>query len=336
MRARGITYDTGFINAGTTTREGFDPEVVRREMTVIRDELSCTAVRPTGGDVERLDTACAIAAELGLEVWFSPFTCDLTPSELLDFLAECSERAERIRMGGGDVVLVTGAEVSLFTRGFLPGESIVDRLQFLPAAHALEPFPAEVSESLSEFLWEVAAICRARFGGKLGYASLWAEQPDWTPFDFVGIDAYCTQSIAGRYREALRSLRVHGKPVAVTEFGSSTYRGSSGKGALAEDVVVWEGERPVRLARIVERDETEQADAIERMHRAFVAEDIDTSFVHTFGFWHMPHHQDAERDLDRVGFGIVRPLQRGRGSRYPEMRWEPKESFDRVARLFGG
>ena len=43
MLGKGITYDTGFLRAGTSTREPFDPEVVRREMRVIRDDLHCNA-----------------------------------------------------------------------------------------------------------------------------------------------------------------------------------------------------------------------------------------------------------------------------------------------------
>lgn len=31
MHAKGITFDTGFVSAGTTTREPFDPKVVKRE-----------------------------------------------------------------------------------------------------------------------------------------------------------------------------------------------------------------------------------------------------------------------------------------------------------------
>ncbi len=32
MRGKGITYDTGFFYAGVSTRETFDPEVVKRDM----------------------------------------------------------------------------------------------------------------------------------------------------------------------------------------------------------------------------------------------------------------------------------------------------------------
>src|SRR4051794_23026082 len=120
MRAKGISYDTGFINKGVSSREPFDIAVVKRELQIIHDDLHCNAVRLTGGDVQRLDAAAGLAAEAGLEVWFSPFTCDLSYEEMLDLLADCAERAERLRRQGAEVVLVTGGEISLMNNGFLP------------------------------------------------------------------------------------------------------------------------------------------------------------------------------------------------------------------------
>src|SRR5678815_2160873 len=108
MRQRGINYDTGFLNAGTSTRESFDPDVVRREMRIIRDDLHCTAVRITGGDPDRLETAATHAADAGLAVWFCPFTNGLTQDALLTLLADCADRAERLRRRGAEVVLLTG------------------------------------------------------------------------------------------------------------------------------------------------------------------------------------------------------------------------------------
>jgi hypothetical protein len=67
MRANGISYDTGFVRDGRTSREDWDPEVVRRELRIIRDDLGCNAVRVMGGDPERLELAAGYAAELGLE-----------------------------------------------------------------------------------------------------------------------------------------------------------------------------------------------------------------------------------------------------------------------------
>src|SRR6266508_1909158 len=108
MRGNGITYHTGFISVGGSTHEPFDPEVVKREIPIIRDDLHCNAVRITGGDPDRLEIATTHAADVGLEVWFSPFTNDLTTNKLLALLADCAERAERLHRQGAEVVLLTG------------------------------------------------------------------------------------------------------------------------------------------------------------------------------------------------------------------------------------
>ena len=42
MRAKGICYDTGFFNRGVSTHEPFDPEVVGRELRIIREDLTAT------------------------------------------------------------------------------------------------------------------------------------------------------------------------------------------------------------------------------------------------------------------------------------------------------
>lgn len=68
MRGKGINYDTGFLRAGGSTHEPFDPDVVRREMSIIHDDLHCTAVRVTGGDLGRLKIAATHAADAGLDV----------------------------------------------------------------------------------------------------------------------------------------------------------------------------------------------------------------------------------------------------------------------------
>src|SRR2546430_16538514 len=135
MRGKGITYDTSFISDGVSTHEPFDREVVKREMRIIRDDLHCNTVRITGGHPDRLEIAASHAADVGLEVWFSPFTNDLTTDKLLDLLADCAGRAERLRKRGTEVVFVTGAELSLFNKGFLPAATLNERLERLSPPH---------------------------------------------------------------------------------------------------------------------------------------------------------------------------------------------------------
>src|SRR5712692_4845868 len=172
MRGNGITYDTGFFNAGVSTHEPFDPGVVKREMRIIHDDLHCNAVRITGGNADRLEIAAIHAADASLEVWFSPFTCDLTTGELLDFLADCAERAERLRRQGAEVVFVTGAELSLFNKGFLPGDTLNERLELLTQPMRLRELVAEVPARMNAFLGKAVTLVRERFGGKISYASL--------------------------------------------------------------------------------------------------------------------------------------------------------------------
>src|SRR5690349_5468911 len=131
MRGKGITYDTGFLSAGSSTHEPFNPDIVQREMRIIHDDLHCNAVRVTGGVVDRLEIAAISAAEAGVEVWWSPFTDDLTTNALLALLSDCAERAERLRQRGAEVVMLTGSELSLFTVGFLPGATLGERLALL-------------------------------------------------------------------------------------------------------------------------------------------------------------------------------------------------------------
>ncbi|WP_433272071.1 hypothetical protein ACQPZF_15210 [Actinosynnema sp. CS-041913] len=161
MRGNGISYDTGYRNEfGVSTHEPWDPEVVARDLRVIRDDLHCTAVRVTGGDPDKLETAARLAADLGLEVWFSPFTGELTTADLLVLLADCAERAERLRLAGADVVLVTGAELSLFTVGFLPGSNGHERTEALlkTPREQLGPLLAQVPAKINDFLADAVRL----------------------------------------------------------------------------------------------------------------------------------------------------------------------------------
>jgi hypothetical protein len=334
MRANGINYDTGFINAGVSTHEPFDPDVVRREMRVIREDLHCTAVRITGGDPDRLEVAARHAADAGLEVWFCPFICDLTVEETLALLADCAERAERLRGRGADVVFLTGSELSLFTAGFVPGDTFTERAGFLTgASHPRRgEVPARLPARFNDFLGKAVALVRERFGGKISYASLPFEGVDWEPFDIVSTDAgYRSTEDADQYREGVRALAVHGKPVAITEFGCTTHRGAAAKGGHGGMIVEWDGGTPVRLNGDYTRDEREQVVYLREQLDIFNTEGVDAAFVYTFANYHLPHRRDPRADLDMASAGVVKVLEDRHGHTYPDMAWEPKAAFTALA-----
>jgi hypothetical protein len=332
MRAKGITYDTGFFHLGASTREPFDPDVVRRELEIIRDDLHCTAVRVTGGDPDRLEVAATHAAALGLEVWLSPFTCDLTRDQLLELLVDCAERAERLRQRGAEVVFVTGAELSLFTVGFLPGEILAQRFEFLSQPQRLREHIAAIPPAMNEFLGRAVAAVRQRFAGKVSYASILPlEGVDWTPFDIISVDAYRSKQVADQFADGIRTLVAQGKPVAITESGCTTHRGAADKGARGGMIVEYDGPTPTSLDGEYVRDEAEQAAYLRELLDIFDTAGVDTAFVVTFASYYLPHRDNPVDDLDMSSFGVVKVYEDRFGETYPDLKWEPKAAFHALA-----
>ncbi|MGP8299964.1 hypothetical protein ACTPOK_18955 [Streptomyces inhibens] len=68
---------------------------------------------------------------------------------------------------------------------------------------------------------------------RITYASGPWESVDRRPFDVVGVDAYRAAYNATTFWYELREHRGHGKPVAVTEFGTCAYRGAGERGGIA-------------------------------------------------------------------------------------------------------
>jgi len=82
VRIKGVTYDVGRV-LGENWRPVFEPEVVRRELTIIKDDLHCNAVRICGLDISRLENAAGLALELDLDVWLSPELWNKSPERTL-------------------------------------------------------------------------------------------------------------------------------------------------------------------------------------------------------------------------------------------------------------
>ncbi|TDC42596.1 hypothetical protein E1281_36030 [Actinomadura sp. KC345] len=335
MRAKGITYDTGFVRDGRNSRERFDPALAGRELRIIRDDLHCNAVRVTGGDPDRLETAATLAADLGLEVWFSPYPLELTTEEMLSLFADCAERAERLRRTGAEVVFVTGAELSLMNKGFLPGDSLAERVELLNRPERLRELVGEAGGRVNAFLGDAVKLVRERFGGRVTYAAVQLDFVDWTPFDIVSMDLYRSADIADRFTEGVRALVAQGRPVAITEFGSSCFRGAGDVGARGLEIVEYDEDSgaPVRLDGEYARDEPGQAAYLGELLDVFVAEGVDSAFVFIFALYDHPHRPggDPRDDLDLASYGIVKVLEDGHGTTYPDMPWEPKAAFTTVA-----
>jgi hypothetical protein len=339
MRAKGIAYDTGFVRDGEISRERFDLDVVRRELAIIRDDLHCTAVQVVGGDPERLEVAARSAAELGLEVWLSPYPLELTTAEILSLLADCAHRAERLRDAGAEVVFVTGVELSIMNRGFLPGDDIEERVGLLLSQpDGRGERLAAASARLNEFLGEAVAAVRERFRGRITYAAIPFERVDWTVFDIASVELIRSAEVADQFREGVRTLVAQGKPVAITGFGTATWRGAGDVAPRSMEIVEHDDTgRPVGLNGDYLRDEAGQAAYLRELLEIFDVEGVDSAFVYLFALYNYPHRpDDPRRDLDLASVGIVKVLEHGHGTTYPDMPWEPKAAFTAIADYYRG
>lgn len=347
MRHKGIHYDTGTVFRGpgyavSTRRKPPDMVVARRELEIIRDDLHANAVRIVGSDVARLTAVAKVALELGLEVWFSPTFFEFAPEETASRLVAAAAAAAALEEARpGRVIFVAGSELTLFMQGIVSGKSIRERLPQLKSDPGLLR-----DGKLARYLGALATRVRAVFGGPLTYASLVFEQVDWAHFDFVRVDHYRDERVKDRYIEMLQPFLAIGKPVIVTEFGMRTYRGAESSGTLGFGVTdttrLWLHTRPVigrfirsRLKGTFERDEAMQAreigETLDELERSGVAGALLATFVTPGAFI----RQDPRYDLDMDSMSIVKTLPAGRhGTTYPDMTWEPKQSFAVVAQRF--
>ncbi|WP_083402435.1 hypothetical protein [Bacillus sp. MUM 116] len=337
LKVKGVTYDVGMpVIKGELTRESLPLDIVKREMLIIANELHCTAVRITGQDLGRLKMAANVAAEQGLDVWFSPLLYDANEKETFDQIIKSAMICEEIRKQDNKVVLVIGCEFSIFMTGLIPGDNPLKRLEFLtdPSQWTEEFFthPSPI-ERLNKFLTSTVREVRKQFSGPLTYAAgLW-EEIDWNIFDFVGIDAYRDASNANNFRELIRGYKVYGKPIFITEFGCCTYKGASDQGSMGW-LVIDRKSKPWQLNKPLIRDEEEQAKFIIEMLKLFTDEGVDGVFVFTFVTPSYPSNIVPLYDLDIASYSIVRTWNGNETSQAP-LNWEPKESFQVISQYFG-
>ncbi|MET3425408.1 hypothetical protein BJ973_004620 [Actinoplanes tereljensis] len=325
MRAMGMTYDVGFVRDGANSIPHLDLELVRRELAIIRDDLHCTAVQIVGGDPERLEAVARIATGLGLEVWFTPYPLDLAPDQIEALFLECARRAARVQ---GQVVFVAGVELSIMNRGFIDGDRLEQRLEHLFGdAQRI----AEAQDRLGRFFRTVVPAIREVFGGRVTYSAIQFEGVDWSLFDFVTFELIRSAEVAHLFRGAVRTLVAQPKPVAITGFGTATWRGA-GDVAPRSMAILQDGP-PLRLDGVYERDEAGQAAYLDELLEIFDSEGVDSAFVHLFALHNLPHRPDGDPrdDLDLASLGIVKVLENGTGNTYPGLPWEPKAAFAAVA-----
>jgi hypothetical protein len=183
---------------------------------------------------------------------------------------------------------------------------------------------------LNAFLSKAVSSIRENFQGQLTYASGPWENVEWDLFDIVGVDYYLETHNRNSYREKLRTYFKHGKPVAILEFGSCTYKGAEDKGGYGW-AIVDHSKTPKQLKGEYIRDESVQVNYLGELLDIFAEEKVNGAFLFTFVMPSYPFNKDPLYDLDMASYSVVKSYIDQNGTTYQDMPWEPKKSFTALA-----
>ncbi len=338
MKYKGINYDTGTTTTtGRITREHFDLDIVEKEIKIIKNELHCNAIRISGIYIDRVVKASEIALKTGLTVLFSPFQLYDNQENTLRYIIQSAMAAEKLRVENTNVILVAGCELTLFTSGFVDGNTGNERLRNLFGPLSLLKNLIGVrrryNKRLNRFLSNMVTEIRMRFSGQITYASGNWEKVNWSEFDLVGVDLYRSSFNKSTYRKELQHYKNMPKPFIVTEFGCCTYQNADEKGAMGWAIVDWKKEIP-ELKETYIRDESVQSRYLLELLDIFKKEELAGAFVFTFVSYNYLYNEEPRYDLDMASYGIVRVMPGTRQKYYYEMPWIPKQAFYDLSKYF--
>jgi hypothetical protein len=342
LRLKGVNYDAGRVIEGLLMRPTYDAAVVHRELEIIRDDLHCNAVKVQGFDIGRVMSAAEDALEQGLEVWLAPEMFE-KDEETFSYTVKAAEAAEALRQKWPErLVLSIGTELTWFMQGIVPGDNLAER-SARPSLRE-EIRSGIYNKKLNAFLARTCAAVRQVFHGKVTYASLARiETVDWSIFDLVCMDHYRHRRWRDSYGELARGYLGHGKPVVIGEFGCCTFTGAGEMGGMGHDIVDWTRWAPVLKGEYVHDQEAQARELTEEL-RILDQAGVDGAFVFTFvqpaietnpavleRMKSLNFNLDLNFDPDIASYSLVKSFPDRHGTTYPDMTWEPKESFRAVA-----
>ncbi|ABR47730.1 Abortive infection protein [Alkaliphilus metalliredigens QYMF] len=333
LTQKGISYDVGTSYVpGQSSRPTWYPEVMRREIQVIRDELNCNSIIIFGNDLKRLVECAEEALKSGLYVWLQPRLMNSQQTEMISNLNEVSKAAEKLRQKYQNIGLNVGCEFSFFTAGSIPGRDFSQRAKILGFLAPLLPL---FNWRLNKLLRKAVAVARPHFNGPISYGAGTWEDVDWSQFDMIGLNYYLDSTNHANYITGLRRFNKYDKPIVITEFGCCAYEGAAFKGGSGADIQDWKDINHRKLDAIYTRNEQVQADYIGSLINLYEEEGLYGAFVCMFIEGDAPYSEEPLYDLDMASFGIVKPYPLESGKSADEGHWQRKQAFYEIAQRYG-
>ncbi|MEP7288679.1 MAG: abortive infection protein [Chloroflexota bacterium] len=334
MNRKGICYDVGRVMMGMHWRPLFDAKIVHHELEIIKNDLHCNTVRLCGVDIDRLMVAAEDALQQGLEVWLSPEMWDKSQEETFEYLVKAAVAAEKLyQRWPQQLVFSVGSELTLFMQGIVQGNNFIERMNNPAFWETIKT--GMHNKTLNAFLARANTAVRQVFHGKVIYMSVPFETVDWDLFDFVGVDIYRDKRIRDSYGDLVKRYLVHNKPIIIGEFGCCTYQGAEDAGGMGWAIIdLSKAPSVLQLNGDYIRDEHLQAHELTDMLDILEAVGVEGAFVFTFVESTSPYNENPKYDLDMASYSLVKTFVDKQGSTYPDMTWEPKESFKAVSAYY--
>jgi hypothetical protein len=179
----------------------------------------------------------------------------------------------------------------------------------------------------------VRRVGRCVFRGPLSYGAAQDEDVEWRLFDLVCLDYYGYHPDRAGHARELRGYPSHGKPLAITEFGSCAFRGAPRMGGMAWDVVDYT-KTPPRIKDGLVRSEHTQAAYLVDVLSVFESMNLYGAMAYTFVTPDAPHRSEPRLDLDMASYSLVKVVRDRPADPDSPWRWEPKESFRSLAAAY--
>ena len=121
--------------------------------------------------------------------------------------------------------------------------------------------------------------------------------------------------------------------LVILEFGCCTYEGAEDKGGYGW-AIVDRKKTPNQIKGKYVRNENVQVNYLTELLDIFTEEKVDGAFWFTFVMPSYPFSENPLYDLDMASYGIVKSYNDHNGKTYNDMPWEPKKSFEALAKYY--
>jgi exo-beta-1,3-glucanase (GH17 family) len=341
IKFKGINYNAGIeYNSSINSNDKIDLKKLKEDLILIK-KLNCNTIRTYGSHIDKLIVYSEEMLKQGFNVWISPRLIDGNKKQTIKFIKKSSKEAEKLRKKYRKVVFIIGNELLIDSKAVFDAPNLFNRVDILKSYlnfksnlknevpklkkiyKSMQKFVEKTDKTIKNFVEILRIETSNNFKGKITYASLPFEEINWNNFNIVGVNLYKNKWNADTYINELRKFKSHGKPVAITEFGTCPYKGSSKTGGSSFNIVDY---KTKKIIKGIIRDENEQSKYLKELINMYSKENIFATFIFDFKEEWKTHSKNPSRDLDLSSFGIVKVLK--------NKKVIPKKAFNIVKKLY--